>query len=381
MRKMLFFTFCLTIGGVYAQQQTHKEIKQSPVNEAEKAPNLKPTVLPNNKALWDLQFSFDATAAAGSSGQAGVIFINNEFWTSRWSNDTLYRYSSAGALLETFTISGLSGTRSMTTDGTDIYVGNASSTINVVDPTTKTVTSTIASSAGVSSRFLTYDASLDGGNGGFWTGDFNTDIVAIDMSGTMLSSIPAATHGLGGMYGAAADPTAAGGPVLWVFHQEGANTSQVTAIRTATGTSTGTTHDVFTDISATYSLNSSLAGGAFLTTEYNGSLTLICLAQGDPSNVVVVYDGVFASLEEESLNTLSVFPVPATEFVNVEFETALTEKSVAKLFDMSGKEVLAQEVESGAAAFEMNVSGLAKGVYQLTVNSNTGLMKKRVIVE
>lgn len=381
MKKVLLFASCISFITAQAQQ-SQVDIKDSPQNQAEMSPTANSTPIPSDKAMWDIDLSFNATAEAGSSGQAGIAFINNEFWTSRWQNDTIYRFSASGTFIQAFTIPGVSGTRSMTTDGTNLYIGNASTTINVVNPGTQTVTTTITSSAPVNSRFLAYDASLDGGNGGFWTGDFSTDIVAIDMSGGVLSTIPSATHGLGSKYGAAVDPTFAGGAVLWVFHQEGANTTQMTALDLATGMSTGITRDVYADISGTYSLTSGLAGGAFFTTDFNGGSSLVCLAQGDPNNVVVVYDvGTNVSLGENKLNDLSVYPVPASEEVNISLEKTLAEGTVAQLFDMNGRVVLTQELASGTQSFEMNVSDLAEGVYELTINANGTTLKKRVVVQ
>src|SRR5690606_19843770 len=87
------------------------------------------------KALWDIQFSHNVTAAAaGDVGMAASVFFNNEFWVSRWASDTIYRFDTLGALVSEFVISGLSGTRSFTTDGTYIYAGNNTNTIYRIDP-------------------------------------------------------------------------------------------------------------------------------------------------------------------------------------------------------------------------------------------------------
>ncbi|PLW93380.1 MAG: hypothetical protein C0592_06330 [Marinilabiliales bacterium] len=261
-------------------------------------------------ALWDIHFSFDAsTAAGGDLGMAGVAFINNEYWVSRWANDTLYRFSTAGVMLEEFVITGLSGTRSITTDGTYLYIGNASNTIYRVDPTTKALAPPhITSASANASRFLTYDPTLDSGSGGFWTGNFNTDIDAISMSGTVLTTIAAATHTLGGMYGAAFDNLSPGGPYLWVFHQGGTNQTQLTALQLPAGTPTIYDHDVLADIQSTYSLTSSLAGGAFITDQISsGNTSIVCLAQGTPVNVVVALEiDIAAALED--VEVTSVIP-------------------------------------------------------------------------
>ena len=262
-----------------------------PSNLAESAPIFHNTPFSHSKANWDLDFSADVSTSTGSLSQAGVTFFNNEFWTSQWSSDTLFRYTSSGAFIQKFTVAGVSGTRAITTDGSFLYCANASNTIYVVDPSLQSVVNTITSGANVSSRFLTYDPTLDGGAGGFWTGNFNTDIESISMTGALLSTIPAATHLLSGMYGAAIDNVSFGGPYLWVFHQDGNNNSTFSAIEIPSGAPTTNSFDAFPDASGIYGLTSSLAGGAFLTTDLiPGETTLIGLLQGTPSNVIVGYE-------------------------------------------------------------------------------------------
>jgi len=221
--------------------------------------------------------------------------LNNEFWTSMWASDTIIRYTNTGSLIAKYTIAGLTGTRSITTDGTFLYMGTSSNTIYVVNPATQTLLTTITSAAPVTSRFLTFDPTLNSGSGGFWTGNFNTDIVAISLTGAVLATIPAATHTLTGMYGAAVDNVNSGGPYLWVFHQAGASNSQITVLNLTTGVPTVFTHDVFPDISATYSLVSGLAGGAFFTTSYTSGPTIFGMVQGSPVNVIVGYDATLAA--------------------------------------------------------------------------------------
>lgn len=262
---------------------------------AEASPNLAaPSITPmtGTAALWDIQFNFNATDTTnGDLGMAGANWVNGEFWVSRWASDTLYRFDINGQLISEFTIAGLSGTRSFTTDGTNLYSGNASNTISIINPTTQTVTGTIASQASVTARHCTYDSTLDNGNGGFWIGNFNTDIVSISMTGSVLSTIPAATHGLGGMYGSAFDNVSTGGPYLWVFHQGGANQSEITQLQLPAGTQTGITHDVLSDVGANIGLTSGLAGGLFITDQIvPNQWTIGGLVQGTPSNTLFGYE-------------------------------------------------------------------------------------------
>lgn len=347
------------------------------IAQSEISPIINNTPLPSSKAMWDIQLSIDATTAAGISGQAAVAFYDDEFWTSMWASDTIIRYTSGGILIQKLVIPGVSNTRSITSDGTNLYFANASNSISVVDPLTLSVTSTITSAASVTSRFLTYDASLDGGTGGFWTGDFNTDIEAIDMAGNELTVIPAATHTLTGMYGAAID-----GTILWIFHQGGANSSEMTALSTVTGTPTLVTRDVFTDFSATYSLTSGLAGGAFITSDLVfGEKSLIGLLQGTPSNLIVAYElANIAALEENDLGGTNVYPVPASDLLNIQFATNLKSDASVSLIDINGRTILNEFAKQGSISINFDVSSIAGGVYQLVVQSNEDQFEKRIVI-
>jgi len=216
------------------------------------------------EAMWDIQFDHAVGTTAGSDGQAGAYYLNNEFYTSRWASDTIYKYDNAGALVLKTTISGLSGTRSITSDGTNLYIGNASNTIYEVDPVSLFVTNTITSAASNSARFVTYDSTANAGAGGFWTANFNTDITLVSRTGAVLNTITAATHTLGGMYGASVDNFSGGGPYLWVFHQSnGPSQASISQLKLPSGLPTGVVHDVDADFGAA----GGLAGGLFISNQ------------------------------------------------------------------------------------------------------------------
>jgi hypothetical protein len=341
-----------------------------------------------SKAHWDIDLSMDVTTPSNTIGQAAVAYINNQIWTSRWASDTIIIHDISGNFLQKFTIPGLAGTRSITTDGTSLYFANATNTIYIVDPVALTVSGTIASSASVTSRFLTFDSTLDGGMGGFWTGNFNTDIVAINMSGTPLTSIPAATHGLGGMYGAAVDNSSFGGPYLWVFHQGGANSATLTAIELTSGIQTSYSRDVFTDISSAHGLQTGLAGGAFLTNDFiPGETTLIGLVQGNPRNVVVGYEIDLTPIED----------VAITKNRGIEGYTLIPESQVfSEVFEITYANLGTVSVDtlfvdmdfyhdgiwlSNSTAFDTNVAVGTNGVlpFSFTPNSGVGLYTARAV--
>lgn len=347
-----YFAACLlALGGIVGgtAQAQHSTILESqsltPFHAAEAAPNMARQANPSSSqahgiegaaALWDQQLVFNATDSAnGDAGMAACLFFNNEFWASRWASDTLYRFDATGSLISEFVIAGLSGTRALTTDGTSLYAGNASNTIYQINPVSQTVTATIASAATVTARHCTYDPTLNAGGGGFWIGNFNTDIVAISMAGAVLTTIPAATHTLGGMYGSAYDGISTGGPYLWVFHQGGANATQIDQLQLPAGTPTGVSFDVFADLAPSTGLTSALAGGLFISSGLvTGQNTIGGLAQGTPSNTIFAYElsdptpaGPDAAIGDVSANGYTIVPTP--QAASLTFNTTVGNVSLA----------------------------------------------------
>ncbi|MFL5751874.1 MAG: T9SS type A sorting domain-containing protein [Bacteroidia bacterium] len=273
------------------------------------------------QSLFNVQFNYNATDTVGRTGMAGVVFTGTEFWVSRWADDTLYRFSSAGSVIDTFTIPGVTGIRGMTWDGSFVYAGINTSSIKKINPTTRTLVSSITVAAGTAVRHITYDSTANGGAGGFWVGNFSTAITKISMTGATLATITAATHGLTGMYGSAIDHWTAGGPYLWVFDQGGSSQSQIVRLQLPSGTPTGVIHDVMSDVGA--GGTSGLAGGLFITNKLNSTArTIVGLIQGTPKNRLFGYelnDFILPSLDAvmDSIKPISPYVmIPITHYTS-----------------------------------------------------------------
>ncbi|MGI8892881.1 MAG: T9SS type A sorting domain-containing protein [Bacteroidia bacterium] len=288
MKKIYLLSIVLTIAVSFPTTAQHKLAATASEHEAAPAvyvPNKNGSNLPSPQALWDVKFNYNATAALGTGGSAGVAYTGTEFWVSKWASDSLYTLSPAGVLTSAFTIPGVTGVRAFTWDGQFLYAGKASSTISIIDPVTKTQTGTIAISGGLVARHITYDSTANAGAGGFWIGDFGTPITQIDMSGNVLNSISAAAHGMSGMYGSAIDHWTAGAPYLWVFYQgAGQGTPQrIRRIQLPSGSPTGVDYNVLGDVGL--NVTNSLAGGLFITNQLDTIRTIVGLLQGDPNRL------------------------------------------------------------------------------------------------
>ncbi len=282
LKKKLFLSLCfasLIQYSGYAQETGMQDI--SP----DLTPYVKPTY-PVTEAIWDIQFSYDATAVTGSAGNIGAIFIPTigEFWTSRWGSNLIHRWTPTGTLIEQFSITDVTGVRSFTFDGTYIYAGVSTFFIQIIDPVSRTRVGTIVAPQNV--RYITFDPTANGGAGGFWIGNFTTNLQLISMTGDVIVTHPYGNLGVTNIYGGAWDGYSPDGPFLWLWGQGGGpGTPQwIVQINPSTGLPTGVQHDVLNDVGIG-NVNAT-AGGLFITEGLvPGVATLGGLLQGAPDRL------------------------------------------------------------------------------------------------
>lgn len=243
-------------------------------------------------ALWNIRFMHDVEELSNLISSAGIAFVNKQFIVSKWNGpDTISIFDSAGNFIQTRRILNAGAIRGMTYDGTFLYVGNNTNAVQVINPVnwTRVRQFTVPASVGVV-RWISFNPTGNNGQGSFYVGDFNTAIFQINRptgtSATLINSIPAATHGLSGIYGLVYDENG-GNPLFWANVQNdpvgGAGSQCVIAQLNAQGQQTGVYRNVQTDVGA-----AGIAGGLFLG-QVPGfpNPTLISLMQGQ---MVVGYD-------------------------------------------------------------------------------------------
>ncbi|MCG2792459.1 MAG: T9SS type A sorting domain-containing protein [Weeksellaceae bacterium] len=309
---------------------------------------------------------YNLSQSIAAAGNAGVVFFGGQYWVSAWASNKIHILSNTGAFVETIQIPGLTGVRSFTTDGTNIYATANNANIYVINPATKTVTGTITTPSSSSIRFATYDSSLDSGNGGFWIGNFSTNLFSIKKTGASISSIPAATHGMVGMYGAAVDSSKG---IIYVYNQGGTNSDEIRALYTSNGLKAGNTYDVYNETLQSAGATTSLAGGLFLSSQVmTGKKVLIGVSQATPDNYLFGVDTATNFLAVNSgvkKSTFKVYPNPVSNFVN--FDNFKDIKYV-EILNMAGQKLMSEEnIQSG-----LNLSRLPKGNYMLLIHPLQG---------
>lgn len=228
------------------------------------------------RAAWDFISSFEAPSA----GQQGIATDGNFIYTCSWQSTptagyTFIKYDLDGNMIEGFDITGVTGCRDMTYDGTYFYVGAGSSTLYQLDLASHTLVSTINTSVSTI-RHCSYDSQNDG----FWVGNWD-DLYLIDRSGNIVVTAPAPESA----YGSAYDNYSAGGPYLWLFTQPNSNAVFV-QYDIANNTFTNTMIDITTiDAGVT---TSGLSGGAFTTDALvSGKFVMMANTQQDPNHISV----------------------------------------------------------------------------------------------
>ena len=152
-----------------------------------------------------------------------------------------------------------------------------------MDFNTHTLVQTITSA--IASRHIAWDPTLDGGNGGFWCGNWN-DIGAIKKTGQLLYNGPALTSNYGDAYDDQSDYQVKN--YLWTFSQSGAHSCDLTKYEIKTTAPYLVPTGVVKDAWTVPGYNAGIAGG-LCSHKVNNKFALIGNMQQSP-NLVFAYE-------------------------------------------------------------------------------------------
>ncbi len=339
-------------------------------------------VLPSPNALFDIQFSFLPEDSVPTVSIAGAGIVAGEIWVSKWNGNGIYRFTPGGSYIDSFVIAGVTGTRAITFDGTNAWVSYNGTTVKKINATTHAVLATITppaltGSANTNIRWITYDPTANSGAGGFWIGNYDTDILQISMTGALLNTISAGTHGLTGMYGASFDNLSPGGPFVWVNNQGdptgGASTAVIVQLD-ATGNLTGVQHDVDADFGSA----GGVAGGICV-----GQLpglpnsTILAVDQG---TATVAYELTVTGLKKNDFaSQLSIQPNPSTGLFTIVNKSKINNADVT-ITNTKGEVVYTTHINNFTSE-KIDARHLSKGVYMVTISNEIGKSTKSMIIQ
>jgi hypothetical protein len=259
------------------------ERTEMPLASVEYSPMVSSVTYPNSPAtedLWDVLLTFNTQAAGYQAVETDGQFI----YVAAWNGTGFGKYNLDGTWVEDFTVSGAGQIRDLAYYGGFFYGGSAGTTIFKMDFNTNTTVATIPSPVTV--RHLAYDPTLDGGNGGFWAGDWAT-MAAVSLTGANLQTV---SLPFSSMYGTAWDNNTAGGPYLWIFDQGGAGVD-IHQFHIPSLAVTG----VMFDGSSVPGFNAGIAGGlAASGNVIPNKFVLLANYQQDPNLVVALELGSFS---------------------------------------------------------------------------------------
>ncbi len=260
--------FTITLFALFISIFTYAQAANSTLDVGPKGPQMN-----SSKGAWTLQFNHSINAPASAGCETDGTF----FYVTKWNGNLIWKFDMNGVKVDSFTVAGVTGLRDLAYDGQYFYGGKSSNTIYKMDfsttPPTKIGT---INSPNVTVRNICYDPTADNGAGGFWVGNWSTDLSLVSRTGTVLNTIPSATHGLLSTYGTAYDTISAGGPYIWAISAGNPSNTTIFQIKVSTGAQTGLTHDLTSDFT-----NTNLGGGLWIESGIvAGTTTLGGLIQG-----------------------------------------------------------------------------------------------------
>ena len=104
---------------------------------------------------------------------------------------------------------------------------------------------------------------------------------------------------------------------------------------------------------------------------------------GNNSNYIGIdscayYAGVAGFNDLNNNMNVSVYPNPSVDFINLNFNKALTENVTVKVFDAMGKMVINYSVATGTRINQLDVRSLANGVYTLDITGDNHRLRKQI---
>lgn len=291
---------------------------------------------------WTAQFTHTNIPTSGSYG---IETDGTHFYITKWSGDTIWKYTTAGVFVSSFTIPGVSGLRDLAYDGTYFYGGNNGNAIYKMDFTTESLIGTIAVPyGGVTVRNICYDPANDA----LWVGAWGSDLVLVNQTGLILDTILSSDHGLTSTAGTAYDTVTPGGPFIWAI-TAGGTPAEIHQVNVNTKQPTGVVHFTEDDVNATAQ---GIGGGLFIAQDLvPGTFTLGGIIQ---NNLLFGYD--LASVIPDSFDiAMDYLDIPANMVVNDVMEVKGEVKNQG-LVDITSYD-LGYRIDGGTV-FSQSISGV-----------------------
>ncbi|MES2286170.1 MAG: GEVED domain-containing protein [Bacteroidota bacterium] len=104
---------------------------------------------------------------------------------------------------------------------------------------------------------------------------------------------------------------------------------------------------------------------------------------GETEDYLVSIPSLVGIEENDVLNTISVYPNPTTGLFNITTSTANFTQLTISVIDIQGKEVFNTSDKNYSANYnkQINLEGLAKGIYYIKLNTGAGVKTQKLIIQ
>ena len=134
---------------------------------------------------------------------------------------------------------------------------------------------------------------------------------------------------------------------------------------------------------------SALSGNTLMrvvNTETDSANTIISCdtyGYGETEDYLVNIPSLVGIEENEMLNTISVYPNPTTGLFNITASNANFTQLTISVLDIQGKEVFNTSDKNYSANYnkQINLEGLAKGIYYIRLNTGAGVKTQKLIIQ
>jgi hypothetical protein len=325
----------------------------------------------NNYDTLDLEFSFPCTAF---SGECGIdIDSDDDIYVSQYSGGLFAKYDQSGNILDTFSISGVTGILDMTYDGSFFFGSTGDYGLYVLDLICSTLVHTVQMPFQV--RAITYDNTDDA----FWISEYWTSkLYKVDIMGNVLDSLIPTGLKLDLINGLAYNNQYYNNYYLWGFSEDSTG-----AILVKYDIETQSQIGSIIDLSG---LADGVAGGLFYHSM--GSMTGEAILGGIIQNQLVFaldldYANQLVGLEvNDFIKTLEIFPNPASNRLRITVDINDQVSLKFRIINVSGQTLHSELISiDKSKTLEFNISKLTSGVYFVQFERENGyIVSKKFIV-
>ena len=98
-------------------------------------------------------------------------------------------------------------------------------------------------------------------------------------------------------------------------------------------------------------------------------------------DIWVYVDSCVSGLNEELLSNINIYPNPSTGLFTVEFKRVKENNSNISIVNSIGNVVFSEKLIIGEFSKQINLSNLSKGIYLIELQTETGIYKKKIILQ